>query len=159
MISPMIRTRSFAEILDDLKLESGAELEAMSQGHSFLGALGSGWWHSQFATHAEMAASPNIGSAADFYVEQAEESFEPFVEMADEDRIAVELDLASAATLADLTQARRAFALRNHPDLFHPRLRAMATGRMQLANMLIDRRRREIEAGTRNTGSTNQPKT
>jgi hypothetical protein len=147
MISSMIRTRSFAEILDDLVSDGDEGTDAASRGRSVSGASESGWWHSQFATNAETVLSPDIGSVADFYAEQVEESDEPIVEMTDEDRIVVELDLASAATLADLAQARRAFALHNHPDRFHPALRAKANGRMQLANMLIDRRRREIEAG------------
>ncbi len=65
----------------------------------------------------------------------------------DEDKIAAELGLAAVRSVADLARARRAFALRNHPDLFHQAVRDQANARMQLANMLLDRRRKEIEAG------------
>ncbi len=146
MISPMIRTRSFAEILDDLAAQSGNATDAASPGRSFSGASGQDWLFSLFAKDAETVASPDVGGAAAFYTDEAGEDVGLIVEMAEEDRIAAELDLDSAATIADLTRARRAFAMRNHPDLFHPRLRALANGRMQLANMLLDRRRREIVA-------------
>jgi hypothetical protein len=63
----------------------------------------------------------------------------------DEAKITAELGLARARSVADLAMARRSFARRNHPDLFHVRFRARANERMQLANMLLDRRRKEIE--------------
>ncbi|MGB8277028.1 MAG: hypothetical protein WCF20_03715 [Methylovirgula sp.] len=147
MISTMIRTGSFAEILDDLVAQSGNGTDAASPGRSFSGASGQDWLFSLFAQDAETVALPDVGGAAAFYREEAGEDVEPILEMAQEDQIAAELDLGSAATLADLARARRAFALRNHPDRFHPALRATANGRMQLANMLLDRRRKEIEAG------------
>lgn len=147
IISPMIRTRSFAEILDDLAAQSGNGTDAASPGRSFSAASGQDWLFSLFAKDAETLASPDVRGAAAFYTEEAGEDVALIVEMAEEDRIAAELDLDSAATLADLARARRAFALRNHPDRFHPAVRATANGRMQLANMLLDRRRKEIEAG------------
>ncbi|HLH11647.1 MAG TPA: hypothetical protein VKV77_07210 [Methylovirgula sp.] len=66
--------------------------------------------------------------------------------MSEEERVVLELSLDSATSLADLKRIRRAFALRNHPDLFKSGGHAEATARMKIANMLIDRKRREIEA-------------
>ena len=70
----------------------------------------------------------------------------------DEDSIAKELTkelaLSRVRSLMELKQLRRAFALRNHPDLLHPVLRADATRRMKIANMLIDRRSKELARGT-----------
>jgi hypothetical protein len=59
--------------------------------------------------------------------------------------VARELGLDTAKSMADLLQLRRAFALRNHPDLVPQEKRARATARMALANFLIDR---EIRART-----------
>lgn len=147
MIRPMIRTRSFAEVLDDLVLPSDAATEAASQARSVLGASRSGGWFPFFAIDAETVTAPDVGGSALYYADEANDLVAPIVDIEDEDRIAVELDLDSVTTFADLARTRRAFALRNHPDLFHPRLRAMANRRMQLANMLLDRRRGKIEAG------------
>lgn len=155
MTSPMIRTRSFAEILDDLVVPGEDGTDTASQTQSFSGVSGPEWLFSLFGQDTGTVALPRAGgTAASFYsdevgdyTEEAGSLVASIVDMTDEDRIAAELDLESAASVADLARARRAFALRNHPDLFHPRLRAIANGRMQLANMLLDRRRREIEAG------------
>ena len=53
------------------------------------------------------------------------------------DLIALELDLGHQ-TSADLGRVRRAFAMKNHPDLVAPHLRERALTRMQVANQLID---------------------
>lgn len=142
----MIRNRSFAEILDDLVLPSEEATDAAWQARSVSGVSRQGRWFPFFATDAETAAALEAKESA-YYSEEADNSAAPIIDMEDEGRIAVELDLESVATLAGLARARRAFASRNHPDLFHPRLRALANRRMQLANMLLDRRRREIAAG------------
>ena len=147
MIRPMIRTRSFAEVLDDLVLPSDEAREAASQARSVVRASRSGGWFPFFAIDAETVIAPDVGGSALYYADEANDLVAPIVDIEDEDRIAVELDLDSVTTFADLARTRRAFALRNHPDLFHPRLRAMANRRMQLANMLLDRRRGKIEAG------------
>ncbi len=147
MIRPMIRPRSFAEILDDLVLPSDEATDAALQSPGNREATRQGRWFPLFATGGETVGSLDMGDAAAYYREEADDLADPIVEIEDEDRVAAELDLDSVATLADLARARRAFALRNHPDLFHPRLRMIADRRMQLANMLLDRRRREIEAG------------
>ena len=142
----MIRNRSFAEILDDLVLPSEDATDAPSQARNLSGVSRQGRWFPLFATDAETAPLSEARESA-YYSEEAEASAAPIIDIEEEDRIAVELDLDSVATLAGLARARRAFALRNHPDLFHPRLRAISNRRMQLANMLFDRRRREIAAG------------
>jgi hypothetical protein len=62
----------------------------------------------------------------------------------DEESIAAELNLPAVQSLAELKQIRRAFALRNHPDRLHYSLQGAATRRMKIANMLIDRRGKEL---------------
>jgi len=57
---------------------------------------------------------------------------------ADPAAIAGELGLAHDLSAVDLNRIRRAFALRNHPDLCAPAYRELATQRMRIANMLID---------------------
>ena len=146
MIRPMIRSRSFAEILDDLVAPSDDATDAASPTDIWRASRPAQWFP-LFVVDTETDTSPDGGDSAAYYAEADDNALAPRVEIEDEDRIVVELDLGSVATLADLARTRRAFALRNHPDLFHPRLRAIADRRMQLANMLLDRRRREIEAG------------
>jgi len=147
MVSPFvssnIRSRSFAEILDEIGTESEAEAETATRG--FSASAQPGWWSSLFAT--EIDAGFDIGAGAAAYSEIEADPLISRLAPADEDMIAAELDLASVRTLAELAQARRAFALHNHPDRFRAHLRAIATARMQLANMLFDRRAREIKAG------------
>jgi hypothetical protein len=57
---------------------------------------------------------------------------------ADPAAIGEELGLAHDLSAVDLNRIRRAFALRNHPDLCAPAHRELATQRMRIANMLID---------------------
>jgi hypothetical protein len=57
----------------------------------------------------------------------------------DAETIACELGLSPELSTKDLERRRRAFALSNHPDRVTPSRRALATHRMTLANMLIDR--------------------
>lgn len=52
--------------------------------------------------------------------------------------IGEELGLADDLSAVDLNRIRRAFALRNHPDLCAAAYRDLATERMRIANMLID---------------------
>lgn len=145
-MSPPIRNRSFAEILDDLIVPSEEATDRASP-TSVWGASRQARWFPHLAADAAIDISPRAADTAAYYAEAADDNAAAMAEMEDEDQILVELDLASVATLADLARTRRNFALRNHPDLFHPRLRMIANRRMQLANMLLDRRRREIEAG------------
>ncbi len=161
--SAVLRARSFAEILDDVAL-AGDERDTAAPGQRFSGASAQDWlfslldgnstaaepahrdFEAAFFPEAEEASdspAPRFGTGFDIDVETG---FETHFDM-DEDRIAAELGLAAACSGADLARARRAFALRNHPDRFPASVRAKANARMQLANMLLDRRRKEIEAG------------
>jgi len=72
----------------------------------------------------------------------------------DEESIATELNLARVHSLSELKQIRRAFAWRNHPDRLHPTVYGHATQRMKIANMLIDRRGKELAR----TGRLPRPK-
>jgi hypothetical protein len=124
-----IRAPSFGEILDDL---GGARLErgkAVLSGRSIQPDLD--WFFQLLA----LAAKPESGehgpasASSDGYGDGARDITPP---PDDEDAIAAELAL------------RRSFALRNHPDLLHPAVQAWATRRMKIANMLIDRRVKEL---------------
>ncbi|HKH80639.1 MAG TPA: hypothetical protein VKA03_03335 [Methylovirgula sp.] len=133
-----IRPLSFIEILDDLPLDCVAEQPAAA-----IASANRDWLFQLFSA---IESSPDPTSGGKAYREAAVEA-PPTAPMSEEERVAVELELDSAATAADLKRIRRAFALRNHPDLFHHGLCAQATSRMKIANMLIDRRRKEIAGG------------
>ncbi|HEY1736570.1 MAG TPA: hypothetical protein VGG12_07990 [Methylovirgula sp.] len=153
-----IRAPSFAEVLDDVAL--GAETHSSTL--HFANASGQDWLSSLLKTHAKANGPPRAHVEAAFFADEEAAPFgrfeadeietetpavavETVLDM-DEGRIASELGLKTARSVASLYKARRAFALRNHPDRFHPSLRDKANARMQLANMLLDRRRKEIEA-------------
>jgi hypothetical protein len=57
---------------------------------------------------------------------------------ADPAAITDELGLRRVRTAPEILRIRRAFALRNHPDLFPPEQRELATQRMRIANTLTD---------------------
>jgi hypothetical protein len=63
----------------------------------------------------------------------------PPTPVGDHDGVARELGLTPEMTAKELERARREFALANHPDRVVPLHRDLATRRMTLANMLIDR--------------------
>ncbi len=156
-----IRAPSFAEVLDDVALGT----ETRSSSLRFANASGQDWLSSLLTTHSNVNEPPRANVEAAFFADEdaelppfdrfeadeaAAETAEIDIETVfdtDEGTIAAELGLKAARSVAALRQARRAFALRNHPDRFHPSLRDKANQRMQLANMLLDRRRKEIEAG------------
>lgn len=64
------------------------------------------------------------------------------------EEIAADLGLTGKETRAQLAELRRAFARDNHPDTAPADLRANATRRMTIANMLIDETLRRIQAET-----------
>jgi hypothetical protein len=57
----------------------------------------------------------------------------------EQDAIAEELGLSENLSKNDLHKLRREFARANHPDRLDPSQRDLATHRMTIANMLIDR--------------------
>ncbi|SOC41999.1 hypothetical protein SAMN05892877_109173 [Rhizobium subbaraonis] len=62
------------------------------------------------------------------------------------DEVAADLGLRGSETGAELAAIRRAFARDNHPDAAPEALRANATRRMMIANMLIDETLRRMQA-------------
>ena len=54
------------------------------------------------------------------------------------EEIAEDLDLKAEDDRETLSEKRRAFARRNHPDRYHPDFREKATSRMKIANLLVD---------------------
>ncbi|MBB3315692.1 hypothetical protein FHT77_001557 [Rhizobium sp. BK181] len=58
--------------------------------------------------------------------------------------IAAELDISMRDTAHGLSEKRRAFAKKNHPDRVHPLFRENATKRMTTANLLIDQALRRL---------------
>ncbi len=64
------------------------------------------------------------------------------------EEIAADLGLTGKETRAQLAELRRAFARDNHPDTAPADLRANATRRMTIANMLIDETLRRMRAET-----------
>jgi hypothetical protein len=60
-----------------------------------------------------------------------------------------ELGLGRIRTVREILRTRRAFALRNHPDLFPPEQRELATQRMRIANILTDDALQQTSHGRR----------
>lgn len=60
--------------------------------------------------------------------------------------VAADLGLTGRETRAELVALRRAFARDNHPDCVPAELRANATRRMTIANMLLDETLRRLQA-------------
>lgn len=54
------------------------------------------------------------------------------------EEISEDLDLKAEDDRETLSEKRRAFARRNHPDRYHPDFREKATSRMKIANLLVD---------------------
>jgi len=135
-----IRQPSFADILEDVALEPVDDV--LDEASPAL--TSQDWLFNIFAAAAGAAIVADASAAA--YRELAGEP--PLVRptRTDEEGIAAELELASARNLEDLARIRRAFARQNHPDMLHPGLSEPATVRMKIANMLIDRRARELKA-------------
>lgn len=147
---PMIQTirpLSFSEILDEIYLtaEDSVMRRAEPQADNW------DWLFQMFAEPAEPATDAASGKAKAFAerisaYREAEGDIEAAPRISEEDRVAAELELEGATTIGDLKRIRRAFALRNHPDLFRAGSGGQATSRMKIANALIDRRRKEIES-------------
>jgi hypothetical protein len=134
-----IRQPSFADVLEDVAL---APDDAPLSDDAPATASQPDWLFHIFADAA--AAVVAARSSATAYHEAADEA-QPIADLGDDERVAAELDLASATSLDDLARIRRGFARRNHPDMLHPGLSDQATARMKAANMLIDRRARELK--------------
>ena len=91
----------------------------------------------EYGDHAEAAPA----KAADDHAASLEPALEDLFFL-DPDSIARELGIAATNNRADLDRARRAFALRYHPDRVPEQFRDRAALRMQIANMLIDEAKR-----------------
>jgi hypothetical protein len=135
-----IRQPSFADILEDVALDL-SEAEPAEAAPTL---TGQDWLFHIFAAAAEAAIAADASAAA--YRESAGGMSLNIHGLSEEDRVAAELDLGAARSLDDLARIRRAFARKNHPDMLHPGLSDQATGRMKIANMMINRRARELKA-------------
>lgn len=139
--APPIRPLSFGEILDDVVEEARishlAGVQTTRHARPEPGRL----FDFFMASKQQADAEGSRGSRAEAYFE---EPIELPVIADTEEAIAAELDLPGVTSLTELNQIRRAYALRHHPDRLHPALRGDATRRMKIANMLIDRRGKEL---------------
>jgi hypothetical protein len=140
----LTRPHSFGEILDDLAEEAQfGRSESLHVSRDV--RPDKDWLFDLFVpSKPGLDVDRTPGARADPYFE---DPIELPVIADDEDGIAAELALSCVRTQAELKQIRRAYALRNHPDLLHPVVRADATRRMKIANMLFDRRSRELARG------------
>jgi hypothetical protein len=147
--TPPIRPLSFSDVLDMVSEGQPAPRgEGVRSSPEIRADIG--WLlhlvSSAAAPHDGLASAMKRDHRADTYTE---DYVEPtmVVKADDDDSIAAELALSRVTSLKELKQIRRAFALRNHPDLFEPSVQPLATRRMKAANMLIDRRGRELARG------------
>jgi hypothetical protein len=96
------------------------------------------------------ANTATVSSPLECYLEHQRESRAPQAcRPADPQAIADELCITAKMTLADLRRLRRNFALSNHPDRAGSAERDIATRRMMIANMLIDRELKRCHAARR----------
>jgi hypothetical protein len=87
----------------------------------------------------ELRAS-TLSDPLDSYLEHDVKNRTPQASRAPDARsVADELHISGQMTMSDLNRLRREFALANHPDRVRASEREIATRRMMLANMLIDR--------------------
>jgi hypothetical protein len=133
-----IRPLSFDEILDDIVEEARF---VGSKAQSTPAAEPRMKWFSHLLDMAVAPETSAVGSRRSLYGDDIPEIS---TALADEDTVAAELALSRIASLAELKQVRRDFALRNHPDRMHPKVQDWATRRMTIANMLIDKRGKEL---------------
>jgi hypothetical protein len=126
----------FQAALDRVRLDAGDEVRPTSHCLQALNHVPDLW-----------AQRPYVPLVVARYYEEGDQNSAaaPVIDNATIESVARELDLGSPRSMADLLRLRRAFALRNHPDLVPLEKRARATARMALANFLIDR---EIRAKT-----------
>ena len=139
-----IRPLSFDEILDDIVEEARSVSSSKARPGPTVETRMK--WFSHLL---DMAAAPEtsaIGSRRNAY---SDEIRDVSTALADEDTVAAELALSRVVSLAELKQVRRDFALRNHPDRMHPTVQDWATRRMTIANMLIDKRGKELARAAR----------
>jgi hypothetical protein len=98
----------------------------------------------------EIPATPPIFEASyheeDVHLEEAVAPLLEAIANCEQDAIAEELGLHQNLSASELKSLRRAFARENHPDRLHPSKREIATHRMTIANMLIDRELRQKPA-------------
>lgn len=85
----------------------------------------------------KLPATPPVFASS--YLEDAVEPLLEAIASCEQDAIAEELGLNDDLSPAELRKLRRAFARANHPDSLDPSQRDLATHRMTIANMLIDR--------------------
>lgn len=151
---------AFAEVLDEISNppsaapdEAQAQLEItiapsqVQQPHDWLLQLLSG----MVPGDARGGGHPGIDAAAvsSSYLEDnisLEDAIAPLLEAiasCEQDAIAEELGLHDRMSVNELQRIRRLFARDNHPDRFAPHQRELATHRMTIANMLIDRQLRQ----------------
>lgn len=147
--APLIKPLSFSDILDDMVGEDQSEQDGLLRSSGEV-RPDMDWFFNLLALAAgpEGSVEEIRGPRANPYGEQEAESQAAAPPAADDEAsIAAELALSEIGSLTELKRVRRAFARRNHPDLFQAAVRLRATRRMKIANMLIDRRNRELAAG------------
>ena len=119
----------FRAALEEVRLEAGDELPSRSHVLHMLNHVPDFWIQQTYAPGALARAYEIADSNAAADTAGDDVTIEA---------VARELELDAAKSIADLLQLRRAFALRNHPDVVPQEKRGQATARMALANFLID---------------------
>lgn len=137
-----MRNLNFSDVLDSVCRSAGIDPETLAPkpAHRFFRSTASRL-HAIASRVAELAARAQASANAfDPYLDELREA--PARRMRkprDPEAIAAELRIRPDMTLTELSRLRREFALSNHPDRVDPLERDVATHRMMIANMLIDR--------------------
>jgi hypothetical protein len=150
------KPQTFADVLDEIhpaEPEADAELAGAEtivtpsqaqQPHDWLLQMLSGL---ESAGSSERVSTASAVFKASYFEDTVlEDAVEPLLEAiasCEQDAIAEELGLNENLSASELKKLRRAFARVNHPDRLAPSQREIATHRMTIANMLIDRELRQ----------------
>jgi hypothetical protein len=132
----------FSDVLETASKAAGINLEFGSgQQARPSWSLRSASSHLQQLAERERASRASMLSASiESYLEQLGDGrAQRLVRTANPGAIADELGITAQMTCDDLNRLRRKFALANHPDRSNSEEREIATRRMMIANMLIDR--------------------
>jgi hypothetical protein len=136
----------FSEVLETACRSAGIDFDAATVAPSNSLRNAASRLHELAERERERRTSALFASLQSYFDQQSELRTPRIRKPADPQSVADELRISAGMTLADLSRLRRQFALANHPDRVGASEREIATRRMMIANMLIDRERKRRHA-------------
>jgi hypothetical protein len=141
-LSNSVAPDDFSDVLKAASKAAGIDLDfGAGQRDRSTWSVRSASSHLQQLAEREQASRASMLSASiESYLEQlGDVRAQRLVRTANLEAITDELGITAQMTSSDLNRLRRKFALANHPDRTGLDERELATRRMMIANMLIDR--------------------